>query len=144
MLYQKTNERFLTTEKESLELAYQLADLVHSTPFLICFYGDFGVGKTFISRAIIHYLLDTNEIVNSPTFTLLNIYENKNLSIYHYDLHRLKSKDEIYELSIEEALENHLTLIEWPEIIEDLLPKENRINVEIKYNLDGNRFFRIF
>ena len=144
MLYQNINERFLKTENESVELARQLSNLVNSTPFLICLYGDFGVGKTFISRAIIHYLLDSDEIVNSPTFTLLNIYQNKNLSIYHYDLHRLKSKDEIYELSIEEALENHLTLIEWPEIIEDILPKENRINIEIKYNLDGNRFFRIF
>jgi tRNA threonylcarbamoyladenosine biosynthesis protein TsaE len=144
MLYQNKNN-LLNSEEDTKQLARAVAEIIKlNQPFLLCLYGDFGVGKTFISREIIHSLIGEDEIVTSPTFNLLNIYTNNDLSIYHYDLHRLKKLQEIYELDIEQALENHITLIEWPEIIEDILPKDNRINIEISYDSEEKRKFYIF
>jgi tRNA threonylcarbamoyladenosine biosynthesis protein TsaE len=65
--------------------------------------------------------------VNSPTFSLVNVYETNNLRVWHYDLYRLNHKSEIYNLDIELALRD-CTIIEWPEIIEDILPND-RINI---------------
>jgi tRNA threonylcarbamoyladenosine biosynthesis protein TsaE len=62
----------------------------------------------------------------------LQIYDLKQYSIYHYDLYRLKDISEIYELGIEEAIDGHLCLIEWPELIESILPAETiYIDIEI-------------
>jgi tRNA threonylcarbamoyladenosine biosynthesis protein TsaE len=133
MQYQNSNNVF-KNEKDSKKFAQELCELIKSSPFLICLYGDLGVGKTFICREIIQYFCGSEILVNSPTFNLLNIYTTNSLVLYHYDLYRLKTINEIYELSIEEALDNHLTLIEWPELIEDILPKTNRINIEMKHN----------
>jgi tRNA threonylcarbamoyladenosine biosynthesis protein TsaE len=144
MLYQNKNN-LLNSEEDTKQLGRAIAEIIKlNQPFLLCLYGDFGVGKTFISREIIHSLIGEDEIVTSPTFNLLNIYTKNDLSIYHYDLHRLKKLQEIYELDIEQALENHVSLIEWPEIIEDILPKDNRINIEISYDSEGKRKFYIF
>lgn len=80
------------------------------------------------SRAFIRSCGLPEEEVPSPTFTLVQMYdgETKNhpvLTVWHFDLYRLKSADEIYELGFEEALADGVSLIEWPERAEKLLPK---------------------
>lgn len=114
--------------------------------------GDLGVGKTTLSGLIINNLLSTKQIVTSPTFNLVQTYEARDGSIiWHFDLYRLKSKEEAYNLAIEDAFSSGITIIEWPEIIWDLLPDETivldmdfsddlstrliRINTKLNYHL---------
>ncbi|MBR6327756.1 MAG: tRNA (adenosine(37)-N6)-threonylcarbamoyltransferase complex ATPase subunit type 1 TsaE [Alphaproteobacteria bacterium] len=82
-----------------------------------------GAGKSAFARAFIQALVSTDD-VPSPTFTLLQTYPAKDFDIYHYDLYRLKSPEEIWELDIEEALFSNVTLIEWPEKMEMYLPRD--------------------
>ena len=90
-----------------------------------CFalYGTLGMGKSVLSRGFIKKLSGEGE-VPSPTFTLVQMYHAPNFEVYHYDLYRLKSPNELYELSIEEALFQGVTLIEWPEKMGGLLPND--------------------
>lgn len=104
---------------------------------LIALTGDLGAGKTSFSQAFCHYL-GVREPVTSPTFSLINEYDyqdekGKHQLLYHLDLYRLKNVEEALDLGIEEYLESgNYCLIEWPEIIEDLLPEEVlRINLQI-------------
>lgn len=98
---------------------------------VITFKGNLGAGKTTFIKALLS-ALDNNVIVTSPTFNLLHIYEINPTAIWHFDLYRLKNKSEIYELGIEDAFTYGISLVEWPEIIADLLPK-NRLDIEITF-----------
>lgn len=118
--------------RDSKEFAYSIFGLIPSAPFLICLYGTLGAGKTLIASELIKsYLYDKSINITSPTFNLLNIYETDAYPIYHYDLYRLTDIQEIYEIDIEEALDTHLCIIEWPELIEEILPQNNRIDIII-------------
>lgn len=135
-------QQILKTEQDSVNFAYSLAKTLKAGDILL-FNGNLGSGKTFICREIIKYFCGTGTNVTSPTFNLLQTYEAPNFVIYHYDLYRLKYAEEIYELGIEEALDNNLCLIEWPEIISGLfqtLPSGNSmININLKAINDGSR-----
>lgn len=86
-------------------------------------FGTLGAGKSTFSRYFIEHLSGATEIP-SPTFTLVQTYDAADFEIYHYDMYRLKSPEEAYELDIEEAFYNGVSLIEWPEKIGSLLPKD--------------------
>jgi tRNA threonylcarbamoyladenosine biosynthesis protein TsaE len=86
--------------------------------------GNLGVGKTTFSKAFINSILETKENVTSPTFNLIQTYSAKNFDIWHIDLYRLKNIDELFHLGIEDAFNESLILIEWPEIAFDILPKK--------------------
>jgi tRNA threonylcarbamoyladenosine biosynthesis protein TsaE len=95
---------------------------------VIALRGDLGSGKTFLAKHIISTLLSYDTSVTSPTFQLLQIYQASGYDIYHYDLYRLKNKNEIFELGIEDAMNGkNICIIEWPEIIFDMLPKETLV-----------------
>ena len=122
---------FLENEQDSRELAVKLARAIKPNDIL-AFNGDLGAGKTFLCREIIKNLCGPKTNIISPTFNLLQTYEYKDIQIYHFDLYRLKHPSEIYELGIEEAFSGNICLIEWPEIIESILPKDTiQINIEI-------------
>ena len=101
----------------------------------ICLYGDLGTGKTTFSRFFINSLSKKNINVPSPTFSMVQLYELKNFSIWHYDLYRLSNKTEIFALDFDLAL-NDIVLIEWPAIIKDFLPSER---IDIFFKEDKNR-----
>lgn len=94
-------------------------------------YGTLGAGKTVFSRAFVRALTTPDEEVPSPTFTLVQLYDAEKATIWHFDLYRLKSADEIYEIGFEEALCDGISLIEWPERAGALLPK-NRLDIRIE------------
>lgn len=119
-------------EEESKLLAGKIALHLRNNDIL-AFKGDLGAGKSFLCRQIIKNLCGEHVNVVSPTYNLLQIYETRDSrTIYHFDLYRLKNPAEIYELGIEDALADNICLIEWPEIIEFMLPKNIiYINIQI-------------
>lgn len=106
-----------------------------------CFalYGNLGSGKTTFSQFLIKALIPTVENVSSPTFTIVQTYNNGNeLEIWHVDCYRLNDREEFFELGLEEAFENCVTIIEWPEIIADFLP-ENTTKIQFAIEHDNIR-----
>lgn len=86
--------------------------------------GPVGAGKTAFSRAFIQACLGREEDVPSPTFTLVQTYEAALFEVWHCDLYRLTSADELIELGLEEAFSDAVTLIEWPDRMGDLAPAD--------------------
>ena len=97
---------------------------------IICFYGDMGVGKTTFIKEICKKL-GVSDVVNSPTFSIINEYLTENdESVYHFDFYRIE-KEEAFDMGYEEYFyHGDLCLIEWPEKISSIIP-ENIIKVQI-------------
>ncbi len=93
--------------------------------------GDLGVGKTVFTQGFAKGL-DIEEAVNSPTFTILQIYESGRLPLYHFDVYRIGSVDEMDETGFEEYMMGEgVSLIEWADLIEEILPEKcTRILIE--------------
>lgn len=111
---------------------------------IFCLIGDLGVGKTVIVKAICDYF-NVNENITSPTFTILKSYKSNNKTIskiHHFDLYRIKSINELYNIGFEEYLydKNSIVLIEWPEIAKEILPKKIKTITIAKYLNDNNQF----
>ena len=104
---------------------------------MVALIGDLGVGKTEFARALLHSLGVLGD-VPSPTFTLLQTYENNGLFISHFDLYRLNSAEELDELGWDDALADGLVLTEWPERAGDRLPS-SRLVLNFKLTPDGTR-----
>lgn len=96
---------------------------------VIALYGDLGAGKTTFTQYFVNSLVKAE--VSSPTFNLLHLYNTPNFTIWHFDLYRLNSPSEVYELGIEDAFNSGVTIIEWPQLIQNILPK-NTIIIKIE------------
>lgn len=108
---------------------------------IFCLIGDLGTGKTVFSKGFAEGLL-LEEDITSPTFTILNEYQNGRLPFYHFDVYRLKSSDEIFELGFDEYLfGNGVCLIEWADIVKDAIP-ENAIWISIEKDLSKGENYR--
>ena len=99
---------------------------------VIAFYGSMGAGKTTLIKNLCHRMGVTDE-VNSPTFAIVNEYvTEEGESVYHFDFYRIKKIEEAYDIGFENYFDSgNLCLIEWPEMIEPLMP-EKYIRVEIR------------
>jgi len=87
--------------------------------------GDLGAGKTTFARGFIQALQSSPDEVVSPTFTLVQTYPARDgNTIWHFDLYRLKNADEVAEIGLDEALQDGITLIEWPELVQSQLPED--------------------
>lgn len=117
-----------------MELIYKLSELEKASNFvlknvnhdIILITGEVGSGKTTLIKEYCK-LIGVEETVNSPTYTLINEYQNKRGKIVHMDLYRVKDINEINELGLFEYLENNIVIIEWPEIILKM--------IDIKYSM---------
>ncbi|SCG81966.1 UPF0079 ATP-binding protein [Proteiniborus sp. DW1] len=104
---------------------------------VICMTGDLGAGKTTMTQSIAKGL-DVDDYVTSPTFTIINEYQGR-CPLYHFDVYRINDVDEMYDLGYEEYFySDGVSIIEWADIIKEILPKE-RLNIEInkKDNIDN-------
>ena len=106
-----------------------------------CLDGDLGVGKTVFAKGFAEGLGIT-EPITSPTFTIMNIYEEGRLPLYHYDVYRIEDESEMDELGYEEYFFGEgVCLIEWAKQIEDVIP-ENAVHIEIKKNPEKGDTYR--
>jgi len=96
---------------------------------IITLTGTLGAGKTSFARAFIS-AQGGGEEVPSPTFTLLQVYDTAEAAIYHFDLYRLESPEDAFEIGIEDAFADGISLIEWPDRLGRYLPRE-RLDVKI-------------
>lgn len=114
--------------KETEKIGYILGELLIGGE-VICMTGDLGAGKTTMTQSIAKGL-DVEDYVTSPTFTIINEYEGR-CPLYHFDVYRINDVDEMYDLGYEEYFySDGVSIIEWADIIEEILPEE-RLNIEI-------------
>lgn len=121
----------LTSEDQTLDFANKMFDFL-APQDVVFLSGPLGSGKSVFSRALIRKLSKDSELtVPSPTFTLVQTYETDLCPIWHFDLYRIKSPEEIYEIGWEDATYEGISLVEWAEKMEDLAPPDRlEINFE--------------
>lgn len=129
------------SEAAMLALAGQLAACLQPGDCLTL-EGDLGAGKTVFARGVVQALSASDVAVTSPTFNVVQLYDvsladGESVSLWHIDLYRLEHADELVELGLEEALNEGITLIEWPQIAEKSLP-DDRLRVQIATLSDKN------
>ena len=106
---------------------------------VFAFYGKMGAGKTTFIKAICEEL-GVEDVITSPTFAIVNEYSN---NIFHFDFYRIKKLEEVYDMGFEEYFySGALCFIEWPELIEEVLP-EDVVKVIIEENADGTRSVKL-
>jgi tRNA threonylcarbamoyladenosine biosynthesis protein TsaE len=112
--------------------------LKHSQSNVYLLFGEMGVGKTTLIKALVK-ALGSEDNVSSPTYALVNEYQTKGKPIYHFDFYRIKDIEEVYDMGFEDYLaQDAYILIEWPELIEELWP-ENFARVEINLKEKATR-----
>lgn len=105
---------------------------------VFAFYGKMGAGKTTFIKAICEEL-GVDDVITSPTFAIINEYSGKDETIYHFDFYRIKKLEEVYDMGYEDYFySGSLCFIEWPELIEPLLP-DDAVRVTIAEQPDGTR-----
>lgn len=111
---------------------------------VFAFYGKMGAGKTTFIKALCQEL-GVSDTVTSPTFSLVNEYRSDETGelIYHFDFYRIKKLEEVYDMGYEDYFySGALCFIEWPELIEELLPQDV-VKVTIEEETDGIRTIRL-
>lgn len=123
----------LNEGENTAQLGAKLSKFARIGDFFALF-GDLGAGKTTFARGFIGALCHECE-VPSPTFTILQTYECDIAPVWHFDLYRLKSPDEVYELGWEET-DSAICLVEWPQMAGALLP-HNRVEIRLEFIAAG-------
>ncbi len=127
----KAQEILIKNEEDTREFGHQLAKQLKPGS-VVALFGDLGTGKTTLTKYIGEGL-GIKEVITSPTFTIIQEYRNSKIPLYHFDVYRLQSEQELLELGYEDYFYGEgVTVIEWPEKIQNLLPLE-MISVHIQY-----------
>ena len=133
-------EFFINSIDETEELGFKIGTLVNAGN-IICLTGDLGTGKTHITKGIAKGL-NINEIITSPTFTIVNEYDSGRLKLNHFDVYRVSDPDEIYAIGFDDYIfSDAVSIIEWANYIEEILPKEY-LHIHISKDLSKGVNFR--
>lgn len=124
----------LKDEKATAQLGARLGSVL-APGDAICLSGDLGAGKSTLARGLIKTVAGATE-APSPTFTFVETYETSDFLLWHLDLYRLERPEDVWELGYEDALEDGVAIIEWPERVGALAPSNA---LEIRLEIDGNR-----
>lgn len=117
---------------ETAEAGFKLGMLLNFGD-VVCLTGDLGTGKTAFTGGLAH-ALGVQGYITSPTFTIVNEYKGR-MPLYHFDAYRISDPDEMFEIGFEEYLDGKgVVVIEWAELISDVLP-DSRITVRIGKDL---------
>ena len=132
----------ISLEVKTAELAKNFSKILKKGD-IVFFHGEIGVGKTTFIRYLVNFFQIKNHLdpteVTSPTFNLVNEYDVGIFIIQHYDLYRLTNSDETKNIGLLEDQKNILTLVEWPEKIDNKI--DNKIDLLFKYGGDMNKRF---
>ena len=130
------------SEKDTYDLGFKMAEAA-APGDIFCLDGDLGVGKTVFTAGFAKGL-GINTPICSPTFTILQVYEEGRLPLYHFDVYRIGDPDEMFELGYEEYFYGDgICVVEWADIIEELLP-EDAVIIRIERGADEEeREYRI-
>ncbi len=122
-------------EAETERFAEELAKKYQDSPTFLLF-GNLGAGKTAFTRGLARGY-GSSVRVSSPTFTLVHEYSGDK-KVYHFDLYRIESEEELFDIGFEEYFsENTVRVIEWPDAFLDLMP-EDAVRIHITYGEDDN------
>lgn len=125
---------FITSSPWDTETLGECLGKLSKRGMVLCLIGDLGVGKTEFVKGFAKGL-EVADYITSPTFTIVNQYEGK-LPLYHFDVYRINDVDEMYEIGYEEYIYGQgVCVIEWANLIEDILPEE-RVTVKIEKDLE--------
>ena len=128
------------SEKETWDLGFSLGEKACAGQ-VYTLVGDLGVGKTIFTKGLAKGL-GIDEPVSSPTFTIVQIYDEGRLPFYHFDVYRIADSDEMYEIGYEEYVYGDgVSVIEWPQLIDDILP-EKRYDVTISKDYSRHDNYR--
>ena len=126
--------------EETEKIAYEFSQWLNAGD-VVCMYGELGAGKTAFVRGIARGL-GIKDHITSPTFTIVNEYCGK-MPLYHFDVYRIADEDEMYEIGYEEYIDGDgVSVIEWPQLIKDILPK-SYYSVKIDRNYEAGENCRI-
>jgi tRNA threonylcarbamoyladenosine biosynthesis protein TsaE len=136
-------EQFVCTEEEMIAVAAKQASHLKGGE-IFALTGDLGAGKTTFVKGLVRGL-GSASIPTSPTFNLVHRYPCKNFSVIHYDLYRLKKFEEIEALDLEDQIQENTSVIaiEWPKLVESVLPKERTRWITFEETPDGKRKIKI-
>ena len=128
------------SEQETFELGKEIGESAQSG-YVFTLEGDLGVGKTIFTKGLA-YGLGVREDVVSPTFTIVQEYEDGRLPFYHFDVYRIGDVEEMDEIGYEDYIHGEgVCLIEWANLIEEILP-ETRIRIVIEKDLEKGFDYR--
>lgn len=129
------------SEKETKKVAYNIAKNAKKGD-IYCLCGDLGTGKTQFTKGFSKGLL-IDEDITSPTFTIVNQYDEGRLPFYHFDVYRINHIEELYDIGYEEYFFSQgVCLIEWAELIRDIIPK-NATWIKIYKDLEKGEDYRL-
>ena len=126
----------LKNEEDTAALGASIAECLKPGA-VIALTGDLGAGKTTLTKAVAR-AIGVTETLTSPTFTIVQEYESGRMPVYHFDVYRVHGEDDLFELGFDDYLHGRgVCLIEWADLIEDLLPEDAmRIRLEYGANED--------
>ena len=128
------------SEEDTINFASQFASKLQLGNIIILS-GDLGAGKTKFTQGILKYFNLENEI-SSPTFTIVNEYTDSTIPIYHFDVYRLADIEEFYAIGGEEYFSKGICIIEWGELLENILPADY-IKITINKDLENENYRKI-
>ena len=136
------NKLVIKNEQETREFGLKLAEQLKEGS-IVALIGDLGTGKTALSKYIAEGL-GIKQMITSPTFTIVQEYHDGRLPLYHFDVYRVNDVEDMFEIGYEEYFFGKgVCVVEWADLIEELIPEE-AVRVEIAYGeKDGERIYQI-
>ena len=136
----KLKEYISGSAEETKRIAAEFAAELKASD-TVCMRGDLGAGKTAFVQGLAKGL-GIGEYITSPTFTIVNVYESGRLKLYHFDVYRIEEPEEMYEIGYDEYIGGDgVCVIEWPQLIEEILP-DNRYEIEILKDMSIGEDYR--